>query len=140
MTILYISLWRKSHTNLSYSSRHIFIILFCWENLNSSFREFQVYSSVLSMIITQLYIRFSDLYSTYNWEFVPFTNNFAFPTLPSGFGNHPLSCSLFLWIWLFLPSSLLPSLPYFLLFLFCFVLFSVFLSASFFLLNSPFKW
>ena len=117
-----------------YSSPHVFIILICWKNLNSSFRGFQIYNSVLSVVITMLYIRFSDLYSTYNWESVPFTNNFAFPMLPP-LGNHPLSCSLFQWICLFLPPSLLPSLPYFLIFFQSF-----FLPLSFFLLNYPFKW
>ena len=116
----------------AYSSPHVFIILICWENLNSSFRGFQVYNSVLSMAITMLYIRFSDLYSTYNWEFVPLQLCIPHATIPW----QPSIILLFVSMNLPLPSSLPPSLSPLLSFFF----FSVFLSASFFLLNYPFKW
>ena len=93
----------------------IFLSPCVWEHLSSTlFNKYQADNTVLSAIVTMLFIRSSDLSHLITESLYPFTNPFLFPPIPSSW--QPPFYSLFLRIQLFKIQHISDTIQYLFLF------------------------
>ena len=86
-----------------YNTRIIYIFSSFTEMLTCN--NFQLCSTILSSIVTPLYINISRIYLSCNWKFVTSDHLHSFPPPLTPRGWQAPTCPLFPWVWVFSDST-----------------------------------